>query len=141
MNIYSKTVMDHFQNPRNVGMIENADGVGEFGDPECGDFLRVFVKVEKNTIADVKYQIRGCPASIACASAMTELTIGKNLDDAMMITDDDIVNALDGLPEFKVHCSALGATGLQKALVDYFQKYVSKDGMERDIAGSLSGDL
>jgi nitrogen fixation protein NifU and related proteins len=126
MNIYSKTVMDHFTHPRNVGFIENADGIGEHGDQECGDFLRVFVKVEDDTIADVKYQIKGCPAAIACASAMTELALGKNLDDAMMITDDDIVDALDGLPEFKTHCSALGATGLQKAIIDYFEKYVNR---------------
>jgi nitrogen fixation protein NifU and related proteins len=127
MNEYSEKVLNHFRNPRNVGMIENADGIGEYGDSECGDFLKVFVKVKENTVVDVKYQIRGCPASIACASAMTELAIGKNLDDAMMLTDDDIVNALDGLPEFKVHCSALGATGLQMAIIDYFQKYVSKE--------------
>ncbi len=126
MTRYSTVVLEHFRNPRNVGTIENADGVGEIGDPECGDFIRVFVKVEDDIVTDVKYLIKGCPASIACASAMTELAIGKNLDDAMMITDDDIVKELDGLPEFKIHCSALGATALQKAIINYFINYASK---------------
>ncbi|HOJ72222.1 MAG TPA: iron-sulfur cluster assembly scaffold protein [Syntrophorhabdaceae bacterium] len=126
MNIYTKKVLEHFKNPKNAGVIEDPDGIGEIGDPDCGDFLRVFIKVDDNTIRDVKYQIRGCPASIACASAMTEMAKGKNLDDAMMITDDDIVNELDGLPEFKIHCSALAATGLQKAIIDYFERYINK---------------
>jgi len=124
MHGYSTKVVEHFKNPKNAGIIENADGVGEIGDAECGDFMRVFIKVEGDVVADVKYQIRGCPASIACASAMTEHAKGKNLDDAMMISDSDIVDALDGLPEFKIHCSALGATGLQKAIIDYFEKCV-----------------
>lgn len=120
---YSKKVIEHFLTPKNAGTIENPDGIGEIGDPNCGDFLRVFIKVENDIITDVKYQIRGCPASIACASAMTEIVIGKNLDDAMMLTDEDIVNALDGLPEFKIRCSALAASGLHKAIVDHFVKY------------------
>jgi nitrogen fixation NifU-like protein len=126
MHEYSDKVLEHFRNPKNAGIIENADGTGEVGDPNCGDFLRVFIRVEDNTVTDVKYQIRGCPAAIACASAMTELAIGKNLDDVMFITDDDIVDALDGLPEFKLHCSNLGASGLQKAVVDHFTRYLSK---------------
>jgi nitrogen fixation protein NifU and related proteins len=124
MQVYSKKVAEHFKNPRNVGIIENADGVGEIGDSDCGDFMKVYVKVEDDIVTDVKYQIKGCPASIACASAMTELTIGKDLDEAIMIKDTDIVEALDGLPEFKLHCSVLGAAGLQKAIMDYFAKYV-----------------
>lgn len=119
---YSEKVIEHFKNPKNVGMIENANGIGEIGDPTCGDFMKVFIRVEDEVLRDVKYQIRGCPASIACASAMTELAMGKALDDAMFITDDDIVDALDGLPEFKVHCSALGASGLAKAIMDYFER-------------------
>ncbi|MBP6940801.1 MAG: iron-sulfur cluster assembly scaffold protein [Syntrophorhabdaceae bacterium] len=126
MHVYSDKVIQHFKDPKNVGTIEDANGVGEIGDPSCGDFLRVFIKVEKDIVADVKYQIRGCPASIACASVMTELIIGKDLDDAMMLTEDDIIAALDGLPEFKIHCSALGAAGLQKAIIDYFEKYVHR---------------
>jgi nitrogen fixation protein NifU and related proteins len=129
MSGYSDKVLDHFQRPRNAGILEDANGVGEFGDPGCGDFLKVFLKVEGDTITDVKYQIRGCPASIACASAMSELAMGKNLDDAMMIMDEDIVEALDGLPEHKLHCSNLGAVGLKKAITDYFEKYVAQGGV------------
>lgn len=123
---YSEKVIEHFKNPKNVGMIDDANGIGEIGDPSCGDFMKVYIKVENDVVSDVKYQIKGCPASIACASAMTELAIGRRLDDAMVITDDDIVAALDGLPEFKVHCSALGASGLQMAIMDYFEKHVSR---------------
>jgi len=130
MTEYSEKVMDHFNNPRNAGIIENANGIGEIGDPSCGDILRVFIKVEDDVVTDIKYQIRGCPAAIACASAMTELAIGKNLDDAMMLSEDDIVDALDGLPEFKIHCSAMGAAGLRKAIMDYFEKYVNKEDAE-----------
>lgn len=130
MSEYSKKVLEHFQNPRNAGVIEDASGVGEIGDPSCGDFLRVFIKVSNNDVAEVKYQIRGCPAAIACASAMTDIATGKNLDDAMMITEDDIVKALDGLPEHKIHCSALGASGLRMAIMDYFNKYVEKKAEE-----------
>lgn len=127
MSGYSEKVLEHFRNPKNAGIIEDANGVGEIGDPSCGDFLRVFIKVSNDELTDVKYQIRGCPAAIACASAMTEIAAGKNLDDAMMISEDDIVNALDGLPEFKIHCSALGASGLRMAIMDYFKKYVGKE--------------
>jgi len=130
LQIYSKKVLEHFKDPKNAGYMEDPDGIGEIGDPDCGDFLRVFIKVDDNIIKDVKYQIRGCPASIACASAMTEMAKGKDLDEAMMITDDDIVNELDGLPEFKIHCSALAATGLQKAIIDYFEKYINKKNYE-----------
>ncbi len=128
MNAYSEKVIDHFQKPRNAGIIENADGVGEFGDPGCGDFLKVFLRVEGDVVADIRYQIRGCPASIACASAMSELAIGRSLDDAMMIVDEDIVEALDGLPEHKLHCSNLGAVGLKKAITDYFERHVAGGG-------------
>lgn len=123
---YSEKVIEHFRNPKNIGTIDDASGIGEIGDPECGDFMRVFIKVEDQMVKDVKYQIKGCPASIACGSAMTELAIGKSLEDAMFITDDDIVAALDGLPEFKVHCSALGASGLAHAIMDYFERSTEK---------------
>jgi nitrogen fixation protein NifU and related proteins len=124
MQGYSKKVTEHFRNPRNVGIIENPDGIGEIGDPDCGDFMMVFIRIQDDIVTDVKYQIRGCPASIACASVMTELAIGKDLDEAIMITDTDIVEALDGLPEFKLHCSVLGAAALQKAIMNYFGRYV-----------------
>ena len=124
MSFYSEKVVSHFKEPKNVGFMEDADGIGEIGDPSCGDFMRVFIRVRDNTIADVKYQIRGCPASIAVASVMTELAIGKDLDDALMLTDDDVVKALDGLPEEKLHCSVLGITGLRKAIQDHFIRYI-----------------
>lgn len=119
---YSQKVLDHFLRPRNVGEIEDADGVGQIGDPSCGDFLKVYVKVEGERIVDVKYQIRGCPAAIACASVMTELAIGKNIEDALFIEDQDIVDALDGLPDFKLHCSVLSADALKAALIDYLER-------------------
>jgi nitrogen fixation protein NifU and related proteins len=119
MNEFSEKVMEHFKNPRNAGMIDNADGIGEFGDPGCGDFLRVFIKISDDIIRDIKYQIRGCPASIACASAMSELVIGQNIDDAIMLKEEDIINALDGLPEHKQHCSNLGAVAFKIALLNY----------------------
>jgi nitrogen fixation NifU-like protein len=119
---YSEKVLQHFQNPKNAGIIEDADGIGEINVQECGDLLRVFIKVENDVITDVKYQIRGCPAAIACASAMTELAIGKGIEDAMRVSEDDIVEALDGLPEFKLHCSNLGIAGLRMAIINYFEK-------------------
>jgi nitrogen fixation NifU-like protein len=125
MGFYSEKVVAHFKEPRNVGILEDADGIGEIGDPTCGDFMKVFIKVDENVIKDVKYQIRGCPASIAVASAMTELAIGKDLDDALMLTDVDVLEALDGLPEEKLHCSVLGITGLRTAIQDHFMRYIT----------------
>jgi nitrogen fixation NifU-like protein len=130
MGFYSEQVVAHFKEPKNAGVIEDADGIGEMGDPTCGDFMRVFIKVEGNIITDVKYQIKGCPASIAVASAMTELAIGKDLDEALMLTDDDVVEALDGLPDEKLHCSVLGITGLRKAIQDHFMRYTSRNNGE-----------
>lgn len=117
---YSEKVLDHFMNPRNIGSLDDADGIGEIGDPECGDQLKVYIKIENRMIKDIRYQIQGCPAAIACASAMTELVKGKMLDDAIIISDDDIVDAIDGLPEFKIHCSALGAAGFRVAIMDFY---------------------
>jgi nitrogen fixation protein NifU and related proteins len=123
---YSEKVLQHFQNPKNAGVIEDADGIGEINVKECGDLLRVFIKVEKDVVTDVKYQTKGCAAAIACASAMTELAIGMSIGEAMLVSEDDIVEALDGLPEVKLHCSNLGAAGLKKAIMHYFEKRVSK---------------
>lgn len=134
MGFYSNKVADHFKNPKNAGFLEGADGIGEVGDPGYGDFLRVFIKVKDNTIADVKYQARGCPAWIAVASVMSELAIGKDLDDALMLTDDDVLVALDGLPDNKLHCSVLGITGLRKAIQDHFMRQSSSNnGKEKKI--------
>jgi nitrogen fixation protein NifU and related proteins len=130
MGFYSEKVVDHFKEPRNTGYLPDADGIGEIGDPSCGDFMRVFIKVEEDIIADVKYQIRGCPASIAVASVMTELAIGKDLDYALMLTDQDVLEALDGLPPEKLHCSVLGITGLRKAIQDHFMRYINGNSEE-----------
>ena len=119
---YGEKVLQHFQNPKNAGVIEDADGIGEINVQECGDLLRVFIKVEKDVVTDVKYQIKGCAAAIACASVMTELAIGKSIEEALMVSEDDILEALDVLPEFKLHCSNLGAAGLRMAIINYFKK-------------------
>jgi nitrogen fixation NifU-like protein len=123
---YSEKVLHHFQNPKNTGVIANADGIGEINVGECGDLLRVYIKVDKDVVTDVKYQIKGCAAAIACASVMTELAIGKSIEEALLVSEDDIVEALDGLPEVKLHCSNLGAAGLRMAIVNYFENSISK---------------
>lgn len=120
---YSPKVSDHFMNPRNVGIIEDADGIGAVGDPDCGDHLKVYLKVENDMVKDIKYQIKGCPAAVACASAMTELVMGKPIQEAMLVSDDQIIEHIDGLPEFKIHCSALGAAGFRIAVMDYNLKF------------------
>jgi nitrogen fixation NifU-like protein len=126
---YTEKVLQHFQNPKNAGVIEDADGIGEINVQECGDLLRVFIKVENDVIRDVKYQIKGCGAAIACASVMTELAIGKSIEDALLVSEGDIVEALGGLPEVKLHCSNLGAAGLRMAIVNYFENCISgRDG-------------
>jgi nitrogen fixation protein NifU and related proteins len=130
MGFYSEKVVAHFKEPKNAGVLEDADGIGEMGDPTCGDFMRVFIKVEGNTITDVKYQMKGCPAWIAVASVMTELAIGKDIDDALMITGDDVLEALDGLPDGKLHYSVLGITGLRKAIQDHFMRHISSNSEE-----------
>lgn len=122
MNNYSDKVMEHFMTPSNLGFLEDADGVGEIGDPECGDQLKVFIKVEKGVVSDIRFLIKGCPAAIACASAMTELVKGKRIEEALLVSDDDIIDHIDGLPEFKIHCSALGAAGFRVAVMDYYSR-------------------
>ena len=116
---YSDTLMDHFLNPRNVGEIPNADGVGRVGNPSCGDILVVAIKVRDEYLVDVKFKCRGCPAAIATSSVMTELATGQHLNDAAEITPEMIADAVDGLPEEKAHCSNLGAVALQNAILDY----------------------
>ena len=120
--IYSDIAMDHFVNPRNVGEILNPDGVGQIGDTECGDMVKVWIKVDKQHLTDVKYKVFGCPAAIAVCSMMTELAIGKHIDDAYEITDEQVAEALGGLPDQKFHCSNLGASALQKAILNYVLK-------------------
>jgi nitrogen fixation protein NifU and related proteins len=123
---YSKEVLEHFLRPKNAGVIDDPSGVGMIGDPDCGDSLQLFIRVEGDRITDVKYLIRGCPAAMAVASALSELAKGKPVEDALFITDDDVVEALGGLPEIKLHCSNLGASALQLALKDYYERRIKE---------------
>jgi nitrogen fixation NifU-like protein len=121
---YSATVLDHFMNPRNTGDIPDADGVGNIGDADCGDFIQVWIKVDNEHLADVRYKVIGCPAAIACCSMMTELVMGKHLDQAGELTNEQVADALGGLQPEKYHCSSLAATALHKAIMDYVVKPV-----------------
>lgn len=121
--MYNEKVMDHFMNPRNVGEIENADGVGEEGNPTCGDAMKIFISVDDaGVITDVKFKTFGCGAAIAVSSMVTEMAIGKTIDEALAITKESVANELDGLPPQKMHCSNLGADALHKAIADYKAK-------------------
>jgi nitrogen fixation NifU-like protein len=117
--MYSEKVMEHFRNPRNVGEIEGADGVGEIGNPVCGDMMTFYIKVENGRLADVKFKTFGCGAAIAVSSMVSEMAIGKSLDEAMLITNADVARELGGLPPNKLHCSNLGADALHKAIEAY----------------------
>jgi nitrogen fixation NifU-like protein len=117
--LYSKTVMDHFRSPRNVGVIEDADGVGEVGNPLCGDMMTIYLKIDDEEIKDIKFQTFGCGSAIAVSSMLTEMAKGKSLDDARKITNKDVAEALEGLPKNKLHCSNLGADALKAAIKNY----------------------
>lgn len=117
--MYSEKVMDHFMNPRNVGEISDADGMGMEGNPTCGDAMQIFIKVENNRIADAKFRTFGCGAAIAVSSMITEMVKGKTLDEALSISKETVAQELDGLPPQKMHCSNLGADALRKAIEDY----------------------
>ena len=117
--MYTDKVMDHFSNPRNIGEIENADGVGEVGNPVCGDMMSFYINVEDNKIADIKFKTFGCVAAIAVSSMVTEMALGKTLDEAKKITKKSVAESLDGLPKEKMHCSNLGADALGKAIEDF----------------------
>ena len=122
MALYSEKVMDHFRNPRNVGVIEDADGVGEVGNTKCGDIMKIYLKIENDIIADVKFETFGCGSAIASSSMATELIKGKPVSDALTLTNKAVVEALDGLPLHKLHCSVLAEEAIKKALQDYFEK-------------------
>ena len=114
--------MDHFANPRNVGEIENADGVGEVGNPKCGDIMKMFLKIDGNVITDVKFKTFGCGAAIATSSIATEMIKGKTIDEALKLTNKAVVEALDGLPPVKIHCSVLAEQAVKSALADYYRR-------------------
>ena len=120
--MYSEKVMDHFNNPRNVGEIEDADGVGEVGNPACGDMMTIYIKVNDGKLADVKFKTFGCGAAIATSSMITEMAMGMTIEEALAITRDSVADALDGLPPVKLHCSNLAADGLHAAIEDYLKK-------------------
>jgi nitrogen fixation NifU-like protein len=120
--MYSEKVMDHFMNPRNVGEMKDADGIGEVGNPTCGDLMKIFIKVKDNVIIDIKFQTFGCGAAIATSSMVTELARGKTIDEALKLTRDDVAKELDGLPPIKMHCSNLSADALRAAIEDYKKK-------------------
>lgn len=125
---YSDTVMDHFMNPRNVGEIENADGVGEVGNPICGDMMTFYIKVDdEDRLSDVKFKTFGCGAAIAVSSMVSEMAKGKPIEEALEISRDDVADQLGGLPKNKMHCSNLGADALQKAIEDYLDKKKTGD--------------
>ena len=123
MPVYSEKVMDHFMNPRNVGEIENPDGIGEEGNPVCGDMMTFYIKVKDNRLEDVKFKTFGCGAAIAVSSMVSEMAKGKTLDEASKITNKDVAEELGGLPKNKMHCSNLGADALHMAIEDYRKKH------------------
>ncbi|MFC1588372.1 iron-sulfur cluster assembly scaffold protein [Planctomycetota bacterium] len=116
---FTQTVIDHFSNPRNVGKIENPDGMGEVGDPSCGDFMRFTIKITDNHIADIKFMMQGCVAAIAVASMTSEMAQGKSIEEALRISNESVAEKLGGLPAHKVHCSNLGADALHAAIRSY----------------------
>jgi len=126
MEQYSKKVMEHFFNPRNVGELKDADGVGEVGNPRCGDIMKMYIKVKDNVITDIKFLTFGCGAAVATSSMVTELIKGKTLDEALKITNKEVAEALDGLPTLKMHCSNLAEAGVKAAIDDYRKKHETK---------------
>lgn len=124
--MYSEKVVDHFTNPRNVGEIEEADGVGQVGNPVCGDIMKIYLKIENNIIVDVKFKTFGCGAAIATSSMATELIKGKSVDEALELSNKAVVEALDGLPPVKLHCSVLAEEAVKSAIIDYYKK-IGKD--------------
>ena len=119
---YNELVIDHFTNPRNVGEMDDADGYALIGDPSCGDQMKLWIKVEEGKITDIKFKSFGCPGAIATSSMCTVMAMGKTIEEAKQLTDDDVIAALEGIPEQKQHCSLLGVNALQEAIRDYERK-------------------
>ena len=128
MALYSEKVMDHFRNPRNIGVIEDADGIGEVGNAKCGDIMKIYLKIENDIITDVKFETFGCGSAIASSSMATELIKGKPVEETLSLTNKAVVEALDGLPAHKLHCSVLAEEAIKAALKDYYDK----NGIEYD---------
>lgn len=128
MALYSEKVMDHFRHPRNVGVIEDADGVGEVGNAKCGDIMKIYIKTDGRVITDVKFETFGCGSAIASSSMATELIKGRELSEVLELTNKAVVEALDGLPAHKLHCSVLAEQAIKRALRDYYDK----NGIEYD---------
>ncbi len=128
--MYSEKVMDHFMNPRNVGEIESADGIGEVGNAKCGDIMKMYLKIENGIIVDAKFKTFGCGAAIATSSMATELIKGKSIEEAIKLSNKAVVEALDGLPPVKIHCSVLAEEAIKAALNDYF----TKNGIENELS-------
>ena len=126
MALYSEKVMDHFRNPRNVGVIEDADGVGEVGNAKCGDIMKMYLKIEDDVVQDVKFETFGCGSAIASSSMATELIKGKPLSEVKQLTNKAVAEALDGLPAYKMHCSVLAEEAIQSALEDYYRRNPEK---------------
>ncbi len=122
MALYSEKVMDHFENPRNVGKLEDADGIGEVGNARCGDIMRMYIKVSDGIITDVKFNTFGCGSAIATSSMATELIKGKPIEEALELSNRAVVEALDGLPAYKLHCSVLAEQAVRAAVLDYYEK-------------------
>ena len=122
MALYSEKVMDHFRNPRNVGVLENADGVGEVGNAKCGDIMKIYLKIDRDTISDVKFETFGCGSAIASSSMATELIKGQPVSEALKLTNRAVAEALDGLPAHKLHCSVLAEEAVKAAVKDYYDK-------------------
>ncbi|MBS7359711.1 MAG: Fe-S cluster assembly scaffold protein NifU, partial [Oscillospiraceae bacterium] len=122
MALYTETVMDHFKNPRNVGTIENADGVGEVGNAKCGDIMKIYLKIDDDIITDVKFETFGCGSAIASSSISTEMIKGKTVEEALKLTNKEVVDALGGLPAHKLHCSVLAEEAIKSAIKNYYDK-------------------
>lgn len=125
MALYTETVMDHFMHPRNVGEIADADGVGEVGNAKCGDIMKMYLKIKDNKIEDVKFETFGCGSAIASSSIATEMIKGRTLEDALALTNQEVVDALGGLPAHKLHCSVLAEEAVKSAIQDYYEKTTS----------------
>ena len=140
MALYSETVMDHFRNPRNAGVIEDADSIGEAGNAVCGDIMRIYLKIQDGVIADVKFETFGCGSAIASSSMATELIRGKPLSEALKLSNKAVTEALDGLPPHKLHCSVLAEEAIQAAVKDYYDRQgIAYDPKEFPDCGSCAG--